>query len=196
MDTSDENQLIALQKSFTYLCKEAKVFEKGNEINNINLDKLWINTKTKEKYAEIVEEYIRLLAQNSGKIEDIVIVTPDTISQNYGATPIVFLVAEKLGCKVAIWQEMGDFVNRRSWLIGDIKPRKKCIIVQDVVRSGITVLKIMRSFQKLEWQLIKYAALVLYCQDPKKLEATEKEYKAFTGVNLPLEYLITDNKLH
>ncbi len=182
-----------LRRSFIDLCRPLHLVDKKKKW--IYLDRLWWNEDSRKEYANIVTNYIQLLLRNENR-EKVLLLTPDTISTSYGASPVVFIAADRLGCPIAVWEEMGDFFRRQPLIIGTEGLGKECLVIQDVIKSGTTILKMMNSLKKRQWEVIGYIGLVLNCSDQIKLEATKYEYKKFMGNELAIEYLVNLDELY
>lgn len=190
---ADYPSLPDLRDSFINLCHPLRLINKSKKW--IHLDQLWWNEETRAEYASIVTDYIQILIRDASK-EKVLLLTPNTISTSYGASPVVFIAADRLGCPIAVWEEIGDFFRRQPLLIGTSGLRKECLVIQDVIKSGTTILKMMSALKKRQWEVIGYVGLVLNCSDSQKLDATRSEYKKFMGTDLVINYLVDVDELN
>lgn len=182
-------ELPDLQRDFVSLCHEVSVV---NSVPHrwVSLDRLWWEVGQRERFSELTVEYLRFLL-GAYSPEQVIVVSPDTVSSSFGATPAVFLAAGKLGYRVAVWQELGDFAALSPIMIGSRCTRLKCLVLQDVIRYGTTILKMRRSLAERRWDVISYACFVLNCPNVSRLEATQREYSERAGRELQIQYLAT-----
>jgi hypothetical protein len=187
-----EERVFGLRRDFVNLCREVSVVDKSHHW--VHIDRLWWEVDTRTRFSRIVAQYLRLLLENYSP-EQTIIVTPDTISSSFGITPLVFIAGQGLGYPVAIWQEIGDFATNKSILIGTRRSHLKCLVLQDVIRHGTTILKMLGSFTERQWDLTCYACLALNCRHHSLLERTKQEYRERTGRELDMQYLVTADTL-
>ena len=180
--------LSGLRGRFVQLCRDLKVVNESKQW--VHVDRLWYEVEARTSFAQIVADYVRAL-MGSCLPEETIILTPDTISSSYGVAPLVFIAAHELKCRAAVWQEVGDFARGKPLLIGPDHRDLKCIVLQDVIRHGTTILKILPTLQPLRWDLVAYACFVMNSQYPEQLERTKREYRERTGCDLNLQYLVT-----
>ena len=185
-------EALSLQGRFLDLCREVQVLDKRKQW--VSLDRLWWEVEHRTHFAALTTEYLRLLL-GSRPPETTVIVCPDTISSSFGVTPAVFIAAHALGCPVAVWQEVGDLAGHRPAMIGTSRRRLDCLVVQDVIRHGITILKMLNALAHREWSLVAYACFVLNTWDAKRLDGARAKYKALAGCELHIQYLATADAL-
>jgi hypothetical protein len=184
-----------LRHDFVALCREADIVDKRR--GWVNIDQLWWEPDTRSRFASIVAAYIGILAQGTEtqSRRQTVVVTPDTVSSSYGIAPVIFIAAHELGYPVAVWQEIGDFAAHKPLLIGTRRTGLRCIVLQDTIRHGTTVLKIIDSLKRREWDLVVYASFALNCRHPHQLQSTKEQYREMTGDDLNLQYLATADEL-
>jgi orotate phosphoribosyltransferase len=182
----------SLRKSFALLCRNSNVTDK--EKRWVYLDRLWWNVKARDEYVKILLQYISILLSDT-ITEKTILISPDTVSCSYGASPAIFIAAHELKINVAVWQEVGDYFNKRPLLIGTNSPDLNCIVIQDVIRSGTTILKMMDLLQARNWSLFSYCGLLLNCTDSSKLQKTKEEYFIRHKELLSINYLLSIDEL-
>ena len=175
-----------LSADFLKLCRQAGLVGRGRKW--ISLDRLWSEVHLRSEFKEITVGYLQLLLEGASP-ERTIIVTPDTMSTSFGATPVVFLAAEQLGYPVAVWQEMGDVVSQKSTLIGTLRGGLDCFVLQDVVRHGTIVVDVVGCLKSRQWRLAGYACFVLNCQGKMALDVLFEDYRRRMGSELELDYL-------
>jgi hypothetical protein len=136
------------------------------ETNYVHFDRVWQKPNNLKYCADLVylylielnKEFDNLLLEDKSSL---VIISPDSVGTNLGIIPVSFLVANKIGCHVAVWKELADIRWGTSAVIGPSNPDLICITLQDVVRHGTTALKIANSIKDLKWKFVLYLAAVL-----------------------------------
>ena len=142
----------------------------------VNLDQLWHVPRAFIPYTEVVRAYVRLELGDELP-PDTVFLVADTLRSSFGMLPAVAVVAHQLGCSLTVWKELGDLTWGLSRFFPEPEPDKTCVVVQDVVRWGTTVLKIAADLKEHNWYLRAYLAMVQVSGAESQLHATIEELK-------------------
>ncbi len=184
------------------LCKEVSAKQEVGGKTWVYLDRLWREVDRRSQFVDIATEYLKLLLDKdsgvSGGYRDVVVVSPDTISSSYGSAPVVFSAAERIGVRVAIWEEHGEIPGNRPRMIGTEAGDLHVVVLQDVVRHAGTAVRMLDALKDRNWYLNAYACFVLNPWDSARLERMGAEYsmKVYAGLkgraNVPLRirYLV------
>jgi hypothetical protein len=190
--------LLALRRELADLCRRVNVVKRSGSRPWLSLDRLWVEVNTRTALARVITEYLRWVVNTmcpASGLESIVLVSPDTVSSAFGITPVLFIAADRLGVRAAVWQEQGDLVSNKPLLIGSEARDLDCVVVQDVIRHGVTILKMRDSLEQRGWVLRAHVGLVLNCWEPARLQWTKDEFRRVTGNDLPLQYLLSVTEL-
>lgn len=156
-----------LKQNLIDVLNNAQVLD--TETGYIYFERLWANIQLLRKCSDIV--YEELLALDAdlkflpNKCSDLVFLTPDAVEGRLGALPLSFLVAEKFGSNVVVWKEYADIKWGRAKLLGNLdnlSDKTTAVIIQDIVESGTTALKILYMLDTLgiNWQIPLHYSVV------------------------------------
>ena len=151
----------ASSKKLKSLLNQAEAFNESR--NYIYFDRIWGNPENIRKCAELFYEEILILNKKASFIQNPnpVILSADSAGGNMGIIPVSFFVAEKLNCPATIWKELANIQWGTAAILGNPKPNQSCILLQDVVDHGTTIVKVAHTVKELNWKLILYLTGVI-----------------------------------
>ena len=171
--TGDETpEWEALRTALYQLIRQYEAFDP--ERRWVNLDHLWHASGAFKSYTRLLIKYVRLVMGDSLS-PDVVILAADTSRSSFGILPAAAVAAYELGCDFTIWKELGDLTWGIPRFFPEPEPGKTCIILQDIVRWGTTVLKVAADLEDYDWSLLAYMAVVQVSEGEERLQATLQE---------------------
>jgi hypothetical protein len=124
----------------------------------LELNRLWLETEHRKRSTELITGYLSLIKDWSAGT---VLLYLDGITSSYGVLPLLGNVTSTLGCKLAIWRELGQVVLAEPWLLPSIVPTGlSCVVFQDVVGRGTTLLKAIDDLTRVNWSVTDFVCLV------------------------------------
>lgn len=169
--------------------------------NYVHFDRLWWHPAALTECADLLTEYLRSWLQNRERISSdpmqLVILSPDTVRSNFGMIPISVLVAAQLGCRFAVWKEYADARYGTPAIVGptDIGPLD-CIVLQDVISRGHTLLRMAQSLRGTTWHLRLYLGAVLNnAEGEEPVRRTIEDAKEMGNHELEFAYVTSTQQL-
>ena len=166
--SSSHEQLDSLRNALRKLISKTHAYNERKHW--VSLDPLWYHHKHREPYTSIVESYLDCLF-GSG-LQDYVLLCSDTITPAFGLLPVAMLVAHSKRCSFAVWKELGSITWGDSRLYFDSDKPVRCVVLQDVVRHGTTLLKMSEELDAKYWAIVSCVAMVKNSYDPGLLQKT------------------------
>jgi hypothetical protein len=130
------------------------------ETGFIDIDNIWVSPKYRKDLISVIEMSLSLSISSFTPARTILL-SPDNLRRPFGLIPVVAYVAETLGAYMGVWKEAADFTTGLSKLYGPTGMPLDCFILQDVISTGGTLLKMAPTLKKSEWNLKAYICLVL-----------------------------------
>lgn len=182
------------------LLRDADVFDKDE--NYVYFDRVWHRPDRLRDCAELVYQYLLGLIGGFGNripsdMFKVVILSPDSVRSNFGIIPVSVLVADKLGCRVAVWKELADIRWGTSAIMGSVDIRDlTCIALQDVVRRGSTALRMAKTMKELGWSFSLYVAAVLHNEsEDRDVIARMEQVESILGERPEFRYIVSAKEL-
>jgi hypothetical protein len=131
----------------------------------VHFDRLWHSHDALDDASDCVYRYLTDLAGQLpesvlGDRGRLVLLSPDTARSSLGIIPVSVLVASRMGCRFAVWKEIADIRWASPALLGSTDAGLVCFVLQDVVSSGRTAVRIAKSIKQLGWSFPLYVAAV------------------------------------
>jgi len=125
----------------------------------IDFDNAWMHPEYRKDLISVIEISLSLLP-GSFTPSKTVLLSPDNLRRPFGVIPAVGCVAQNLGTYMAVWKEAADFTTGLSTVYGPTKISLDCYILQDVIGTGGTVLKMASTLKKSAWNIKAHMCLV------------------------------------
>lgn len=154
----------------------------------IDFDKIWIDPAFRKDLISAIEKSIFSLP-GSITPSNTVLVCPDNLRKPYGLIPAIGCVANNLDTYMAVWKEGADYITGLSKLYGPKDTSLDCIIFQDVVSSGGTILKMSSALKRTTWNIRAHIGLVRSSVNEDRIEANLKELSSIMDTSpLPIPF--------
>jgi hypothetical protein len=128
--------------------------------NFIDFDNIWVDPEHRKQLTSVIEMSLSCLLPDSFTPLKTVLVSPDNLRRPFGILPAVACVAQRLGTYMAVWKEAADFSTGLGKLYGPTGISLNGYILQDVVATGGTVLKMASALKKTAWRIEAHMCLV------------------------------------
>lgn len=152
-----DDQLSEAAAELTLLISEFSAFDKPRR--HVAFDRLWSAPDGLRQLALILERFISVVLPGLDP-QRAVLLAPDTLSFTYGIAPAACIVADRLGLRFALWKEFGDVAWGRPLVFGTEEEDLNCVVIQDVILTGTTILKIGASLAERRWRVAAYLSLI------------------------------------
>jgi hypothetical protein len=173
MSSNESDTFAAMRTEFVLLCREAGVYDE--ETKYVALDKLWRKPELFVRYVRSIVGFVRY-ATTDKLSKPLLLIIPENITASYGILPAGSVAAYELKCALGIWREFGDVTWGRSKYFGPPVGQYDCVVLQDVVRYGSTILNIANTLGAQDLRILAYLAMVLNSVSNAFHEPTRKEY--------------------
>jgi phosphoribosylpyrophosphate synthetase len=181
------------------LLQDAGAFDRQQKY--VYFDRVWHHPDRLRDCAELVHQYVLgLIRQMSDRVPSdrskLVILSPDSVRSDFGIIPVSVLVADRLGCRFAVWKELADIKWGTSAIIGTDSHGLVCIVLQDVVRRGSTALRMAQAMKALEWEFLVYVAAVLNNRnEDRDAMAIAEQINSILGQRPEFRYILSTQQL-
>ena len=134
----------------------------------VHINQLWLEPKQRNSCIDIIVQYLGSVTPWS---EETVLLCLDGVAGAYGILPLMGSVASRLGCKLAIWRELGQVTLTEPWLLPSKLPAGlECVVFQDVISRGTTLVKAIDDLARVNWSVSHVACLIKTSRGSDALE--------------------------
>jgi hypothetical protein len=156
MTITNQDTRERLEEELLSLINDAEALDSSRQW--LRMNHLWFEPIHRRKCTELITSYLNYVTNWS---DDKVILYLDGVASLYGVLPLMGEVGSSLGCKLAVWRELGQIILTEPWLLPSRVPKGlSCVVFQDVVGRGATLLKAIDDLSRVNWSVTHYVCLV------------------------------------
>jgi orotate phosphoribosyltransferase len=124
----------------------------------INFDYIWMFPNTSKRLNELIIKLITVI-EPEFEPSKYVLLCSDNLREPYGLIPSLCSIASRLYTHIAIWKEVADFSTGRGHIYGPTKTSLKCLVFQDIISRGTTMVKMAAAIKSCNWEVKTYFGL-------------------------------------